>query len=120
MTMKRREFLGEVVGRPLVGLAVFAAACGGDDGAPLDAAAASCLANGTAAVISSNHGHAIMVTKEDVAAGQAKTYTLAGTDHTHTVMVTAAMFARLAGAQPAMTTSSVDFGHSHDINVRCV
>lgn len=119
--MNRRTFLVSVLARPAAGLAVVAAACGGDDGAPpIDAAPVSCLEHGTSALIFNNHGHVIMVSKEDVAAGATRTYDIGGGDHSHTVTITAALFARLASDQPVMVTSSVDLGHSHDISIRCV
>lgn len=119
--MNRREFLGSSLARPLAGLAVLAAACG-DDGAgtPIDAAPPSCLQNGTMAVISGNHGHVLMVPIADIQAGTNKTYDLGGTDHTHTVTLTAMQFGLLASDQSATARSTVDAGHAHPITIRCV
>lgn len=120
--MNRRAFLVSVVARPAAGLAVLAAACGGDDdGATptVDAPPPSCLERGTSTFIIGNHGHVMMVSKEDVAAGQTITYDLSG-DHSHRATVTAAMFARLAANLPVSITTTVDLGHSHDISIRCV
>lgn len=117
--MNRRDFLGASLAGPMAGLAVLAAACGGDDGvAPIDAAP-SCLQNGTVVAIASNHGHSMLVSIADIQAGQDKTYELGGSDHTHTVTLTARNFGLLAGDQPVPVRSTVDAGHSHAINVRC-
>jgi hypothetical protein len=92
---------------------------GGGGGGP------NCLANGTDATVATNHGHVLVVTKEDVAAGVVKSYDIHGTaDHTHTVVVTAAMFGQLAANNAIMTTSTLSdsptFGtHSHSIMVAC-
>jgi hypothetical protein len=87
--------------------------------------ASACIQNGTSVNIVANHGHVLVVSKEDVAAAQAKTYDIMGTaDHTHTVSITAAMFAQLASDQAIMTQSTVNtsatFGtHNHPVMVAC-
>jgi hypothetical protein len=71
--------------------------------------------------ITANHGHVLIVSKADVMAGVDKTYDIMGTAlHTHSVTITAAMFATLAAntAGGVMTTSSVTL-HSHPITVVC-
>jgi hypothetical protein len=83
--------------------------------------AGHCLADGTTAAIASNHGHALTVTKADVAAGVDKTYDIQGTSaHTHSVTISAAMFAQLAANMEADTASTVTLGHDHVIAVTCV
>jgi len=92
------------------------------DGGPApDAAhATSCTMNGTISTIGANHGHVLVVSKADVAAGTARTYDIRGTaGHTHSVTVTAAMFTQLKGNTTITTTSSVDAGHAHSITVMC-
>jgi hypothetical protein len=75
--------------------------------------------NGTTVVIGTNHGHALVVSKADVAAGVAKTYNIQGTSlHPHSVMITAAQFAMLA-ANTSITTMSSDDGHAHSVTVSC-
>src|SRR5690242_13655428 len=65
---------------------------GNGDAGPLG----RCVADGTTSVIADNHGHVLVVTKDDVAAGADKAYDIQGTsDHPHTVTITAAMFAQL-------------------------
>ena len=93
------------------------------DGPPADTAPASCTQNDPMAVIGFNHGHAFAmpITKEDVMAGQLKTYNIQGTStHPHTVTVTAAMFAMLQQNMQVTVTSSVDDGHPHSVTIRCV
>lgn len=93
-----------------------AGAGGIDGGAP-----GRCATDGTSSVIADNHGHILVVTKDDVAAGVEKAYDIQGTsDHPHTVTITAAMFAQLQEDQAIATTSSFDAGHDHGIMVACV
>lgn len=78
-----------------------------------------CTMNGTAVVIGANHGHVLVVSQADVAAGVAKTYSIQGTSlHDHTVTITDAEFAMLAANTSISTVSSND-GHSHPITVSC-
>jgi hypothetical protein len=80
---------------------------------------ASCSANGTIVAISGNHGHALVVSKADVAAGSAKTYSIqGGSVHDHTVTVSAADFAKLA-ANTSVVIESSPAGHTHTITVTC-
>lgn len=118
MTISRRQFLGTTIGVAAL------AACGGDDGGGADApkAGRNCQTNGTTATISSNHGHVITVTANDVAAGADKSYDIMGTSgHTHTVMITGAQFQSLQSNANGsiMVTSSSNAGHTHDIVVLC-
>jgi hypothetical protein len=87
----------------------------------LDASAsARCLNNGTTSTIQSNHGHVLVVSKDDVAAAAEKAYDIRGTaTHAHTVTITRELFAQLAKDQAIMTTSSFDAGHSHGVLVAC-
>jgi hypothetical protein len=120
MSMTRKEFIGTLIGAG----ALLAAGCGGDDGdpGPGDAASKSCTTNGTNVNIESNHGHVLMVSKEDVTAGADKTYNIQGTaTHPHTVMVTAANFTSLKNnpGMSIMVTSSTDSAHSHGVTIMC-
>jgi hypothetical protein len=113
--LTRREILGWTV------LAVGAAACGSSSSSGGSGAMASCLANGTAAAISNNHGHVLNVSAADVAVGLDKTYDIQGTaSHTHSVTVTAAMFAQLAANTGVDPTTTVTDLHSHTILITCV
>ena len=114
MSMTRREALWFAL------LATGAAACGSSSGGGT-AAAGNCLANGTSATIAANHGHALTVTKADVAAGVDKTYDIQGTAaHTHSFTVTAAMFAELAANMAAGASTTVTLAHQHAITINCV
>lgn len=110
--MNRRELLGVLAG------GAWLAACGGDGGTA--DANTNCSANGTTVRISANHGHVLVVSKDDVAAGVDQTYDIMGTAaHTHSVTITAAQFATLQTNQSIMTTSTVASSHSHSIVVMC-
>ena len=71
-------------------------------------------------VISANHGHTLVVSAADVAAGRPKTYSIAGAArHDHTVTLTAADFASLAAGRVVAVTSSDGAGHTHTVTVTC-
>ena len=126
MKLSRRQFLGTSVA-VTAGAVVLAACGGGDDGgggggSDAAASAKSCTQNGTSTQISGNHGHVLTVSAADVTAGVDKTYDIMGTAaHTHSVTVTAANFATLAGNPNAsvMTTSTSGGGHTHQITILC-
>jgi hypothetical protein len=89
-------------------------ACGGSS--------VNCLADGTTVSFNENHGHVLVVSKEDVAAGVAKTYDIRGTaDHTHLITITAADMASLTKNQPVSEISTRDGNplHSHTALVGC-
>lgn len=135
--MTRLEFLKYVAGLAMLG------ACGKDadlkttspDASPDGAGSGSgsgmgsgsgsaavpgdCNMNGTTATIAFNHGHVLVVSKEDIAAGVDKTYDITGSSlHAHSVTITAAMFADLAQNTNIMTVSTTNV-HAHDITVVC-
>jgi hypothetical protein len=102
---------------------------GGGGEIPVDAPpsmANNCVQNGTNVTIRTNHGHILMVPKEDVAARAEKSYDIRGSaDHTHTVVVTADLMAQLATNMAVMTSSTLNssatFGtHSHDVLIACI
>ena len=71
-------------------------------------------------VISANHGHSLVVSPADVAAKQAKTYSIKGSaGHDHNVAITAAQFATLGLGQTITVTSTNDAGHTHTVTVTC-
>ncbi len=130
--MTRKQFLHDAIGvtAAALGLHVLGACTGGTSTStsrtiPDAGAAGNCLQNGTAVTITANHGHVLVVSKEDVAAMAAKSYDIMGTaDHTHTVSLAAADFAQLAADHAIMTTSTINtsptFGtHSHPVLVAC-
>jgi hypothetical protein len=72
------------------------------------------------AVIGHNHGHALQVPAEDVAAGAEKTYSIKGAaGHDHQVTLTAEHFASLAAGGSITVTSSTVVGHAHPVTVTC-
>jgi hypothetical protein len=92
----------------------------GADGSGSGSNTGACVTDGTQVTIGSNHGHVLVVTKDEVAAGAAKTYHIQGTsDHDHTVTVRADDFAQLQQDQAIMTVSSFDADHSHPIMIAC-
>jgi len=133
--MTRKQFLRSAldVAAATIGLTVLSACGGGGSPSPgVDAhpgngpgSATSCVQNGTTVNIVANHGHVLVVSKDDVVAAQDKSYDIMGTaDHTHTVMISAAMFQQLEADQAIMMQSSVNvsatFGtHGHPIMVAC-
>ena len=135
----RRQFLRTLVTSAAAGLAVSGLlACPSDtdetstptpdapppppaDAPPGDAppATANCLDNGTTIAISSNHGHALVVSKEDIAAGVEKIYDITGgAGHSHSVTISAAQFAELAG-NTSIEVVSTSAGHTHTCTVSC-
>ena len=82
----------------------------------------NCLQNGTNSAISANHGHTLVVSKEDVNAAIAKTYTLsqANTDnHIHQLTISPAQFNTLKGNTQITVNSTSDAGHLHSVTVSC-
>ena len=70
--------------------------------------------------IASNPGHVLVVTAAAAAAAADKTYDIMGSaSHTHSVTITAAMFASLETGTVITTTSTTSSGHSHGITVMC-
>jgi hypothetical protein len=98
------------------------AADAGVDGVPATDAnmgMASCSMNGTIVAIAGNHGHVLVVSKADVAAGAQKMYSIQGGSlHDHIVTLTTADFAQLA-ANASVSTVSSSAGHTHTITVTC-
>jgi hypothetical protein len=77
--------------------------------------------DGTTSTIGTNHGHTLFVSKEDVAAGTAKTYDIRGTSsHPHTVTITREHFLQLQQDTTISTVSTSDAGHTHAVTVTCV
>lgn len=83
---------------------------------------ANCLENGTNSSVGSaaGHSHSFTVPKEDVQAGEEKTYVMSNVNaHTHQVTITAAQFATLQGNNSITATSTSDSGHTHSVSVSC-
>ncbi|MBW2455268.1 MAG: hypothetical protein JRI68_12190 [Deltaproteobacteria bacterium] len=124
MESTRRSFitfltsgLATTAGLALVG-------CGDDDGGTAGGGggddSGDCQGSGTTSTISANHGHDLLVSKEDALAGVEKTYDIAGGGgHSHMVTVTEAHFAELAGDQVVVVTSTTGAGHTHEVTIQC-
>lgn len=123
MDITRKEFLGRLIqaAAGVAGVAVVVGCGSSASTTPDGGGQVSCLMNGTTYVIGGNHGHVLMVSKEDVAAGAEKTYDIMGTaSHTHAVTVTAAMFVTLQANTSVMMTSTVgNSTHTHTVTVMC-
>jgi hypothetical protein len=70
--------------------------------------------------ISANHGHKLVVSSADVAAGVAKTYSIQGAaSHDHEVTISATQFAQLALGGSITMVSTTTLGHTHNVTVTC-
>lgn len=119
MTMTRNQFLRTLAGLGATAVGLSAAACGSDDGddPPLTG---NCAVNGTIVSIDNNHGHTLVVSKEDVTAAANKTYDITGTSpHNHSVTITAAQFASLASTGSLVVMSTSGGTHTHTVSVVC-
>jgi len=130
--INRTEFLRSALALAGVGIgAAGLAACSNDNGyggnSPPGTGATggggltdACDTHAPTDTIASNHGHVLVVTAADAAAGADKTYDIMGTaSHTHSVTITAAMFSMLETGTVITTTSTTNSGHSHGITVMC-
>ena len=93
---------------------------GGTDAGPtdIDAGPAGCTAPGV--TIGTNHGHVLVVPPADVTAGVDRTYDIQGSSrHAHSVTISAANFATLAGGGTVMVTSTNGAAHTHAVTVVC-
>jgi len=124
--MKRKEFIQKSIGAVLVAVPAFSVvSCSKDDtangDANIDPDQADCLANGAdAKSISSNHGHTLTVSKEDIDAGLEKAYSIQGSSgHDHGIVITAANFTSLKSKQSIVIESTTGASHRHDVTVSC-
>lgn len=118
--LNRKQFLAALAA--VAALPLVSSACGGDDdgGDATDGSGGDCLADGTQASISSNHGHIIAVSAADVEAGVAKTYDISGSaGHMHEVTVTADHFAQLQGNTSITVQSTSSGDHTHAVTINC-
>ena len=124
--MKRKEFIRKAMGTMFVALPGYAlvGCSSSDDGAetpnPNPTGEVDCLANGTGVTIGTNHGHTLTVSKEDVNAAVAKTYSIQGSSgHDHMVTISADDFGKLKNKTAISVTSTNDAGHTHNVAVSC-
>lgn len=107
----RRDFL-----KASVATLVFVPACGGGGSMPTDASSGpSCSSS-----ISANHGHVLTILASDLTTPRDRTYNIQGSsDHTHSVMFTAAQMQTLADGGSVTVTSTLGGGHTHDVTATC-
>jgi len=130
--LNRTEFLRSALALAGAGIgAAGLAACSNDNGyggnpapGPGDAGGGgltnACDTHAPSDAIAGNHGHVLTVTAADATAAVDKAYDIMGTaSHTHSVTITAAMFAMLETGAVITTTSTTSAGHSHGITVMC-
>ena len=120
MKTNRRQFFSQL-SMALAGssLVAFAIACGGED--DIDTGETSGGLSCTAAGISNNHGHALLIPFADVEAGEDRTYSIQGqSGHDHQITLTAADFDALVAGDDVLLTSTDGASHTHDVTLRCV
>lgn len=126
MKMNRKTFIKKTVGAAILVVPAYTLLnCSSDDSTEVaavdDPESSDCLANGAnATAISSNHGHALAVSKSDIDAGVEKSYSIQGSSgHNHTIVVSAANFTTLKSSKTLKIESSSDNSHRHDVTVTC-
>ena len=124
--MNRKTFIKRAASAALVAIPAYSmVSCSNDDSTnvapPDDPTVADCLTNGAnATAISSNHGHSLTVSKEDIDAGVDKTYSIQGSSgHNHTIVVSSDNFNTLKSSKTIKIESSRDSSHRHDVTVSC-
>lgn len=121
MKSTRIQFVQGTIGLCASGLLL--AACGGgddDDDGNNGTAGTSSGGGACGSTIATNHGHSVTVTKAEAMAGAAKTYDIqGGSDHAHSLAISAAQFATLAAGDPVTIMSSTEAGHAHAVTVTC-
>lgn len=126
----RRTFLQNIFQFSLLfsatGLSLLTAACSDGDNNNSNGifdTDGSCTQNGTNVDIQVTHtpNHTLTVSRDDVNAGAAKTYTLEnnGSGHTHTITLTGEDFTMLRNNVGLRKTSTTDSGHNHQITISC-
>lgn len=119
----RREFSAAAIMALLSGVTVSMTGCGGGSSSPTSPSPSSGgggttggTASGKTGTVSANHGHTAVVTNVELTAGGAVRLDIRGSaDHPHTVDLTAAEVAAIAGGQRFSIDSSSDAGHRHTV-----
>ena len=123
--MDRKTFIKTTIGALTIAIPAYAliSCSGSDDSGSNDPTGGdpNCLENGArASSITSNHGHSLTVSREDVEAGLEKTYSIEGSaGHVHNVTVTAANFGSLQNNGSVNLDSTSGNGHSHSVTITC-
>lgn len=119
MTLTRKQFLSSMLGIA-AGATLFACSSGDDGGDDDGSGDGDCAANGTTVSIASNHGHALVVTNAEVSAAEARTYDIKGqSDHSHSLTISAALFAMLKANTAISINSGTGDGHTHQVSIGC-
>jgi hypothetical protein len=85
-----------------------------------DTATSTCVTTGTSVTIGTNHGHVLTVSKEDVATGLEKTYSIqGGSAHDHEVTLTVSDFTQLQAGNQVVKQSTTGDLHVHSVIVTC-
>jgi hypothetical protein len=123
--LSRRDFTVAAALAALSGVAITISACGGGGSPTSSTATGGSAPGGTgsgtasgdkAGVVSANHGHSAVITAALLTAGGALRLDIKGTaDHPHTVELSAAEVAAIAGGTKTTKESSTDASHSHDV-----
>jgi hypothetical protein len=113
----RREFTAAAVMAMLAGVSVTISGCGGGGGGGTGSPNQPTPGNGDKlGNVSANHGHVARITAAELTAGNAVTLQIRGTsDHPHTVPLTAAEVAAIAGGQRVGKASSEEDFHTHTV-----
>ena len=123
--MDRKTFIKKVIGAAVIAVPVYTAlSCSTNESTPPQVGGGSdpdCLSNGArASGITGNHGHSLVVSRDDVNSGSEKTYTIDGTSgHSHSITISSTDFDKLKNNEPVEITSTVGSGHDHIVIVSC-
>ncbi len=127
--MSRKNFKDKTFGVFLIALAVVALiGCSSSDDEsenpdPKGTVLSKCLENGALGNIEQNHGHSLIIPKEDIAAAKEKTYTIQGfSDHDHTITVTTPDFTNMKNMNASRVVdiySSTENDHRHSVTIFC-
>lgn len=119
--ISRREFTVAAALAALSGVAITITACGGGSDSPSSPSTPPPTAGGggsgdKSGAISSNHGHTATITAAQLTAAAEVALDIRGaSDHPHTVALSAAEVASIAGGQRISKESSTDAAHSHTV-----
>jgi len=116
----RREFTLAAAMAVLSGVAITVSGCGGGSSSSASPAAPTSSTPATSSdktgAISSNHGHAAMITSAQFSAAGGISLGIQGTaSHPHTVTLAASEISSIAGGQRVAKESTSDNGHSHTV-----
>jgi hypothetical protein len=115
----RREFTLAAALAMLSGVAITVSGCGGGGGSSPTEPSGGGGTGGTSGktgTISNNHGHTASISSAQLSAGGALTLDIrGGSDHPHTVELSAGEITTIAGNGRVSKESTNDAGHSHTV-----